>query len=205
MSDRKSKIRGVYVVTVRRQKGKPIRPAYLHMVQVEPHPVVTFEGTCRVVKSDFDKETWAEIMRRHDLGILHVVPYVEPKSTEPDEALSSAADEVRKAIDAGEMSDPFPDTQTVKPPPPLLRVHNPIKADKPDWDEARKEMIEQLDRPAPVGHDALTGEASNGSPGDQEPEPPATEPEKKPASKPKPKAKAKAKAKKAKPKGKRGK
>jgi hypothetical protein len=149
---------GLFQVTVLRPKGLPIRPAYEHTVQVEPHAPVRFEGTCLVLRSDFDDETWQEILRRGSLGILQVGPYVEPKTTEPKHELIDAADKARKAIDAGEMSKPFKDGPAQNPPPPLMRISDPIQPQPTDWGQATREMRAMIEKPSPAVHDALTGE-----------------------------------------------
>jgi len=158
--------RDLYQITVLRQKGQPIRPAYRYNVT----PTLTLEGSCLVDPRDIDADTRDEIEYLAKCGILDVRPYVDAKDVEPDAASTAEADKVRAAMDAGEMSDPFPDTRTVKPPPPLLKVHDPIKTEKPDWEQARKEQLEQLRRPDPTVRDAVTGEQTGG-PEEKEPEP----------------------------------
>lgn len=145
-------------ITVMRPKGQPIRPAYSYNVT----KTLTLTGQCLARREDFTDEEWSEIVYLKECRILDVRPYVDPSSVEPDRAITEEADKIKAAVDAGEMSEPFPDTREVKPPPPLLKVHDPIKTEKPDWDQARKEMLEQLGRPEPRVHDAVTGKQTAG-------------------------------------------
>jgi len=154
MSDDTPEVRTEYAITVLRQKGRPIRAAYSYNVT----PDLTLEGTVRIAREDVDPDTWAEIEFLKRCGILDVRPYVEPEQVAPDEAYTRQADETRAAIDAGEMDGAFPDTRKPNPPPPLLNVHDPIRTEKPDWEQAQREVREQLKRPEPKLHNAVTGE-----------------------------------------------
>jgi len=158
MTDQKSDL---FQIAVLRQKGWPIQPAYVHLVPVEGGEAIKLEGVCRVHKADFDPEVWKEIERRHEIGILCVQPYTEPEVAEHGHEISRAADEARRAIDAGELSDPLPDTQKADPPPPLMRVHDPIKAPEVNWEQAKEEMKEQITGKPQVIRDAITGEESD--------------------------------------------
>jgi|GEM_PF-5325729 len=183
--------RVLYQVTVQRRKGQPVRPAYSYNVKREGHEdMLVLEGTRLMTPDDVPPVIWEEIQLLASLGILYVAPYVDAKNVEPDPEYTEAAEKARKAIDAGEMSGPFPDTADYPPPPPRTKVRDPIKTEKPDWEQAQKEMLEQLGRPAPVLHDAVTGEQTGG-PEEKPPDPEVEEPVEDPTPEPEPEEKPK--------------
>ncbi len=165
----------IFQITVLRQKGWPIKPAYVHTVEIRPHPPVTFEGQCLALESDFHPDVWKEILRRSN--VLKVEPYVEPEKREPEPGIVSAADEARRAIDSGSSKKPLPITQTPTPPPPFLHKADPIRLPEMSKEAKERELRAMIEVPAPQGHDAISGQPIGSEPepkeDEEEPEPTA--------------------------------
>jgi hypothetical protein len=158
----------IYMITVLRQKGWPIRPAYSHTVEVRPHPSVTFEGQCLALESDFPAEVWHEILRRGN--VLRVEPYMEPEKAAPAGAIIADAEKVRRQIDRGSAAEPLPVTHEPAPPPPFRRISEPISMPEMTPEASRRELASMVGAPKPAGKDAITGQTSDGTQGEPAPQ-----------------------------------